>query len=702
MANKIFSFNAHGDLALKEAPGGKSSSGGAQITNSNLKNFMVKAVGFQGESDSADFNPPNHDLQQIKNAADTDSYINIAIQKYSQLIFKAGYNIVSDNDDAAAYLRSRLRMMGFATNTPMDITFQEVARDLVEYGNAFLIKSRGEASQLGGIQAQGILDSKPVVGYFHVDPTTIQIKRDKNGTIKQYQQESGNNKKSFKPTDVVHFFSDREGGDAFGTPRLSAALEDVKLLRKIEGNVLDLIYRFAIPLYQMKVGIPQQGMMATDQEISDAQTEIEKMASDGIIVTNERTEFNAIGAEGQALDASGYLKYFESRVFSALNLSQAMMGRGGAKQDADSMEEQVHDTVKFFQRIFSIFVESAIFNELLLEGGFNPISEEYDIVKFQFNEISLDTKVKMENHYLNQFQGGALTFEEMRQETGKDSDSVDESRLYPFMVQQKNALELVQAKMGGSSAEPGAAGDSAKKSGDSPGPDAKAKNPGGNSAKSVAQPTNQHGTTSAHIKESYQNKHNSTAKNIELYKKNFASVYKKYTTLRNETIERNANFDTIFALTRDSISKDLQVRIEDDIAKGVDKASKDAKRGIVSKKIPTTLLNDKIKTTVTNILDDIQKRLKHAESSDDKRAAFDAVEYRLRFLAENVTSKAYWFGYVKACEQLGIETVYVDYGDSSDKENHDAIINTKAFSLDDIPAYHAYCTCKVGLHKERR
>ena len=39
------------------------------------------------------------------------------------------------------------------------------------------------------------------------------------------------------------------------------------------------------------------------------------MASDGIMVTNERTEFIAIGAEGEAIDVTGYLSYFEKRVF---------------------------------------------------------------------------------------------------------------------------------------------------------------------------------------------------------------------------------------------------------------------------------------------------------------------------------------------------------------------------------------------------
>lgn len=699
--SNIFSLGkkGHHGLSVVEAPG---SGGGAAatITNANYNNFVVKAVGFQGEQQNADFVSPQHDLSDIKDAADADSYINIAIQKYSQLIFKAGYSIVSSNDDAAEYIRSRLRMMSFTTGTPMDTTFQEVARDLVEFGNAFLIKSRVDNTQLGGIQAQGVLDSKPVGGYFHVDPTTIQIKRDKNGTIKQYQQQAGNNKKTFKPTDVVHFFIDREGGDAFGTPRISAALEDVKLLRKIEGNVLDLIYRFAIPLYQMKIGIPQTGMMATDKEITDAEDEINKMASDGIIVTNERTEFNAIGAEGQALDASGYLSYFEKRVFSALNLSEAMMGRGGAKQDADSMEEQAHDTVKFFQRALETTIENGIFNELLLEGGYNPIVNEEDIVYFQFNEINLDTKVKMESHALNQFQGGAMTFEEMRQNLGMDTDNVDESRLYQNMIQQKNALELIQAKMGGGD---GAVNNSkTTANGGSSGPDKQAKNPGGNAAKSQVHPTNQHGTTVANIKEGYENVHNSTLRNVDNYRKNFSSVYKKYSALRNEIVERDAEVDLTLSLARDSLVRDFENRIMLYTSRGVNRAAREAKNGTPSRKVPMTLLNSRIERGVDGILKDIKKRLKQAESHDEKRAAFDAVEYRLRFLAEEIVDKAYWFGYVKACQQLDVPRVYVQYGQdgkSSDKEEHDAEINPKAFSLDDIPAYNAYCTCKLALTK---
>ena len=107
------------------------------------------------------------------------------------------------------------------------------------------------------------------------------------------------------------------------------------------------------------------------------------MALDGTVITNEKTQIKVIGAEGNALSAEGYLKYFEQRVFSALGVSESQMGRGGAKQDADSMESQAHDTVKHIQRTMAIFLQEHMLNELLLEGGFNPILNVNNICEIE-------------------------------------------------------------------------------------------------------------------------------------------------------------------------------------------------------------------------------------------------------------------------------------------------------------------------------
>lgn len=687
------------NISINEAPTAnanstKKTSGGQQITNANLKNFVVKAVGFAGDSSSGgDFTSPDYDLNEIKTAAESDSYISIALRKYSELIFKAGYNIVSDNDAAAEYIESRLRMMSFTTNIPTDILFQQIAEDLIKYSNAFIAKSRVDTNQLGGIQAQGILDKKPVGGYFRLDPTTIQIKRDTNGTVQEYQQESGSDSATFKSTDMIHFYKNKEGGAAFGAPDIIPALEDVKLLRKIEGNVLDLIYRFAIPIYQMKVGIPEAGLMATEKEIDDAKTEIEKMASDGIIVTNERTDFKSIGAEGQAIDVSNYLSYFEKRVFSALNLSESQMGRGGAKQDADSMEEQVHQRVKFIQRTISIFIENFMFNELLLEGGFNPIYNSADIVKFQFNEINLDTKVKMETHAINQFQGNGISFPEMRKQLGLKSDNVDESLLYANMIQQKNALELVQAKLGGTTSN----SNSTTSNEGTSGPDKQQKTSG--AVKNTISPTNQHGTTSVNIKESL----SSTAKNIEKYKKNFETVYKKYQEVRNIVLsEHDTEINSILALTRDSISKDLKRKIQEEASNGVIKALNDIKPSnkTIFNKIIVKQLEDKSDKVLNNIFKDIKKRLNKSKTKEEKALVFDTIEYRLRFLSEEIVSKSYWFAYVKTCQQFNVPEVYVKFNNNKnndDSEGRCAIVKTNAFTIDDIPPYNAYCSCKISM-----
>lgn len=667
-------------LAVKEASG-------RQITQANIKNFVVKAVGNVSEGADGELTSPSYDLSEIKNAIAADSYIKLAIMKYSQLIFKAGYNLVSDNNDAVDYIRARFRMMSFMTGIPIDVVFQQLAEDLVSYSNAFLVKSRVDMTNIGGLQAKGVLSQKPVGGYFRVDPSTIQIKVDKNGTIKQYSQEAGNNSTTFKPEDVIHIYIDKQGGELFGTPRIIAALEDVKLLRKIEGNVLTLIYRFAIPLYQMKIGIPEAGFMATDKEITEAKKEVEKLANDGVLVTNERTQFLSIGAEGEALNAVGYLNYFEHRVFSALNMSEAMMGRGGTKQDADTMEAQIHDTVKYYQKQLQIFFENKMITELLLEGGYNPVTDEYDMVHFQFEEINLETKVKMATHALNLFQGNAIQFEEMRQLLSMDIDSVEEDRLYDNMIKQPNAVALVQTKLSKSSTASANTGTS--------GP-SKSKTTNG-TAKNIVSPQNQHGTHSAKIKESL---NETTAKNLSMWKKYFPEVYKKYVAARNDICSNDSRPKVVLALTRDSIINEIRSSSDFKIQEGVTRALKDLNKSQTLAKIPATLIDDSVSKFTTKLFKDINKRLKKADNKQERELVFDTMEYRLRFLCDHIASKALWYGYIKTCAQFDVKQVYVNFGTSPDADNHEKLINPKNFTLEDIPAFHAYCTCKIGLNDD--
>ena len=364
------------------------------------KNFFIKAIGLINNSPIGrdTLVAPEYNFEEIRRAIETDSYIKITLDKHSRLIYKAGYYLKSENEEAIKYLKTRFRLMSYTTGKPIDILYQEIADDIVKYSNAILIKKR-DKQNINGIKATGLFGQDAIVGYFRIDPSTIYIVRDEYGNITKYIQKIDSGKeKTYKKEDVIHIYMDKESSNSFGTPKVVAALEDVKLLRKLEGYALAIVYRFAMPLLHFKVGKTEQGFQATQKEIDDTKYEIEHMSLDGAFVTNEKTEINIIGSDGNALNLNGYLTYFENRVFSALDSSASMMGRGGAKQDADSMEAQSHDYVKYVQKVISIFIENMILNELLLEGGFNPIFNDNDIVQYVFNEIKLDTKIKVENH----------------------------------------------------------------------------------------------------------------------------------------------------------------------------------------------------------------------------------------------------------------------------------------------------------------
>lgn len=682
----------------------------APVSNKELNKLLVKFVGFTtslGQS-RAEFVFPEHDLDEIKRAAAADSYIKAALSKYSYLIFKAGYHYSSDSDKAIDYIKMRLKLMSIATRTPTDVLFQEVADDVVKYSNCFLAKSRGELVY-PGVNATGIFSKHPVLGYFRIDPTTIKIKRNEHGKIISYVQTTDSGEEYiFKPEDMIHIFMDREAGNAYGTPRISSALEDVKLLRRIEGNVLALIYRYAIPIIHFKVGANNGAQASGSQkEIDDLKYEVERMPIDGMIFTNERTEVKAVGVDGTALDTSPSLKYFESRVFTALGVSESQMGRGGAKQDADSMEAQVHDVAKYIQKTIATFINNEMFFELLLEGGFDPIRNPEHCVNMVFNELSLDTKVKVENHEILKYQSNVITADEVRVSLGLRTD-IDDKKLYAHYIDEnvqkaiqnnehKNSIDTLKVTKaldtdttneGGSDYVKKENGNGSTKTLTSKTKDVENRN----------RPENQHGKTSVKIKESYLDKDLSKTKKKENHEKNYQEIYKTYTNLRNDIIESKSDMDILFPIALDTFKNNMKHIIEMASLEGLQLFDKDyAKSGFKTIELKANysiskLLEDANKD-IENLLKDIQKHCKEK----DVTSVFDSLEYRLRFILEFYPRKSLWYTYAKLAEANDVDRLYVIYSSESDKEKYPSIIDTKSFSLGDIPPYHSFCNCRLSL-----
>ena len=671
-------------------------------------NFVVKAVGFvHAQTQRREwFNRPEFNLQEIRDAAEADSYVKISLSKTSYLIYKAGWKFKSENQDAIDYLEQRFKIMSYCTDVPMDILMQGIADDLVKYSNAFLLKCR--VDKIPGVKATPLNDDGMIVGgYTRVDPCSIRIKRDKHGNIMKYEQGIGGNKKQFKPEDVIHFYLDKDANNAFGTPRIIAALEDVKLLRKIEGNVTALIYRFAMPLYQWKIGIPEVGFQGTDEEIAKAKYEIESGSLDGVFITNEKTEIKAIGSEGTAMNMQPYLNYFENRVFSALGVSAAQMGRGGAKQDADSMEQQVHDTVKYIQRMMSEFIEKKILMELLLEGGFNPFDKN-NYVDYVFEEISLETKIKKENHEINKYQSNVTTFPEARRRMGLKDETDDDEQLFNRKITDESTmrqidrtaehqLELARVNNAAKAAT-GSSSSSGKKKASSAGTKktrvTKDKGPSGR-VDSIDRPKNQYGTHSVKMKESLDESL------VTKTSKEYKDIINVYRDLKADILSGEIKTSIHYEYTMDVLVEkfkkivDKQSAISRINAVQEINAVFDKNNEIPDDKIDLINFYEEIENSLSNILVDIRNTVSKQNIDD----VFDKNEYRLLYLLDYIQRKVYWFTYIKTGAILDVDKAYIVFNSKKDKEEHDVVVDTNKFTIEDVPSYHSFCNCKVTYNK---
>lgn len=649
-----------------------------------ISNFAVKSVGFLTSQvyRREIFSRPEYNLEEIRDASESDSYIKISFSKYSYLIFKAGWTFKSDNQEAIDYLNKRFKLMSYCTGKPMDILLQEIADDFTRYSNVILLKSRVDS--IPGVKATPFDSDQVVGGYCRVDPASVKIKRDKYGNVIKYEQGHGANKKQFFPRDVIHMYYDKDANNAFGTPRIIAALDDVKLLRKIEGNIVALIHRFSMPLYQWKIGIPEVGFQGTDAEINRAKREVESSSLDGLIITNEKTEIKAIGAEGHALNAEPYLRYFEDRVFSALGVSASQMGRGGAKQDADSMEAQIHDTVKFIQRTISTWIKETVITELLLEGGFNPFDGSAD-VEFAFEEISLETKLKKENHEMLKYQSNVTTFEEARRKMGMKDTVEDEDRLYQRMIADKSSLDQIdrngewQERLARINAAKTAANNSSSSSSSSSSSKSsvstsksKTRNTSGQKQPNKAatnnnRPQNQHGTSSVKVKE---------LSDLVL---DFVLDLQE-DSISNETVinlYENTIYDYfIRELNRISLRAINEATIE---INSVDESY----HLLPNKKIDISSQNKELQKNIRTILEDMNDS--SSNNKDDISSLSNYCIYRLKLLLEQHTKTTYDFSYIKAGSLLGMKEVYIKQG--NEIENID--INFVE-SLNDVEVFNNY------------
>jgi len=661
------------------------------------KKTIIKRLGLaftKGTGGKKNFEEPVFDLEEITKAYNTDSYIRQAIDKYVDLMFKADWDITGKNQNSVDYIKIRLTVMSEATQTPIKQFLLNIAEDLVKYGNSFLIKARAKGTYLlpAGVQAQPITGAAPIAGYFVLPPTTIKIARDEVGTIVNYQQNvAGKTPVEYKPEDIIHIAWKKERGQAFGVPFLIPVLDDVKILRQMEEDVIRLVYRHLFPLHQYQVGIDKPGFEASDEEIELVREQIRNMPLDGGIVVPERHNITVVGSQGEALDVEGYLEYFRKRVFTGMGVSETVMGIGDSsnRSTAESMTTEMHDRIKAFQRVMAEAIDYFIIRELLQEGGFDPLTTPDDDVDFNFKEIDLDMRTKLENNITQLWLNNLITFEEARQAIGRDPVA-DESRLYLNVVgatetttQAEADVEVAVAK---AKATPKAA--PAKKK------------------------------TAASMSESYSvstiEYHEMLQYHWELTRSDVIDLVKQYYVNKERTFGSydSNEINGILHLTRESMQRVSEKYIRPSFIHGVDAARVQAGKQL----IPSVNYDAGIKEVLSHQKDSIirllDEDLNHLITVSIRSAtvenaiakimgAFQALNYRLEFIANSELYTAYNYGFIKCAAAMGIDEVEVVSTNGCDicSTAHGNRISTKNATTisQSIPPLHPNCTCILKI-----
>jgi len=419
------------------------------------------ALGYQGTNyfytGRSNFEPSPYDFDRIIQAVDTDSYVKQAVAKYKDLFWKEGWQIVGENPEAVEYLYQRIDYMEMAMKRPFLEFLIDLSDQLFKFANVFIVKARGDLSQYFPSKIEPVNATQPVVGYYLIPTEQTRILRDRYNRPKSYQQQT--DPLTYAPTDrdpvwsaerVIHLFFDRKPGRAFGTPFMSNVLDDVVALRQMEEDIQNLVHRELFPLYKYRIGTADQP--AEPEEIDQAAFEIENLRAEGGLILPFRHDVDVIGAGNSALDASAYLDHFKERVAIGLGVAPHHLGmtlNGGNRAMTERLDTALYDKIKQFQKQFAEMIRLHIFNEILFEGGFDPITnpignETSDRCYFKFNEIDVDTQVKKETHIIQKYVSNLIGLTEARIALGVDPE-VEEDDLFQAK-QGKIQMDMAKAQ----------------------------------------------------------------------------------------------------------------------------------------------------------------------------------------------------------------------------------------------------------------
>lgn len=401
--------------------------------------YFGKRTGSLEDTIFSGFKNHEYDLYEYSRIIDTEAIVSKAFERQRALIFKNGFYFESDNTENVEYIKSRIREIEYVTGITFRTFIEEMAYNLVMFHNSYILLVRNEDKSTGETVNVGNKELQPIAGWFNLPTESIQRKIKENGDIEMYKQYiDAATFRIFPPEKVRHLKYNSRSGFTMGTPPLEAVKDDILALRRIEESVETLIYKGIFPMIHIKVGSemrPASVLMDGRDEVEAMSHLMRELDEFGGITTSERVEVKAIGSESLALRVESYLEYFKDRVMLGLGVSDIDMGIGDSSGRATGqiVSQTLKEAVINKQDTLSEFITHYLLKPLLVESGkYNAEYEipEEDLVKFRFNHVDQDARIKIESHILNMFNSGLISINEARTEIGyKEISDRDVSKI---------------------------------------------------------------------------------------------------------------------------------------------------------------------------------------------------------------------------------------------------------------------------------
>lgn len=359
----------------------------------------------------------------------TEAFVSAALSKKKNLILKDGYKFESENQEDIRYIKKRLSEIEYVTGTSFSTLLLQITSSAIINHNAFVYSFRKEKHSSGEIRKDGRKNIKPIAGFYHLSETKTDLIENNYEAVVGYKY---NLKRGiyneFEKDEISHLTIDKHPDLNLGTPPLEAVKDDILSLRQIEEMLERVIYKLSMPLIHAKVGtdnFPAGIDYGTGKlEVDIVNDQIMHMEDAGGITTSHRVDLKLLGAESLAIRLTPYLDHFKNRVLVGLSTSDVDLGTGTTTTGgaASIVSETLRQNVEMYQNVIETFITDNIITPLLLEAPKHRdklFLEEEDKVFFKLNKTHLETKIKLESHYINEHNANLITRDEYRAHTGR-------------------------------------------------------------------------------------------------------------------------------------------------------------------------------------------------------------------------------------------------------------------------------------------